>query len=860
MRRHVRKLHKHHILRDIGIAIVALGFLVAGGLIFWATTLRIPDLTSFAERRVTQSAKIFDRTGQVLLYDLGQNLKRTVIAGDQISQNIKNATIAIEDEHFYEHNGIQPSAILRAVINNVLITLHLQSGFSQGGSTITQQVVKNTLLTTDKKISRKLKEWVLAIKLERVYTKDHILETYLNESPYGGTIYGVEEASEAFFGKAASNVSIAEAAYLAAIPQAPTFYSPHGNNRDRLDARKNLVLQKMLENKMLSQEEYENAKAEIVTFLTQGDTGIKAPHFVFYVRQHLENKYGEQAITDQGLKVITTLDYSLQSKAEEIVKKYATENVEKFNAENASLVAIDPKTGHILAMVGSRDYFEKPSPEGCVPGATCRFDPFVNDAIRPRQPGSSFKPFVYATAFGKGYTPDTVLFDLKTQFSTKCKPEDITEETEDNTDCYSPQNYDDRFEGPITLRNSLAQSRNVTSVKLLYLAGIKESLSTAQDMGITTLEDSDRYGLTLVLGGGEVTLLDMTSAYATFANDGIRNPHAAILQIQDNRGNILEQFTPSPRQGLPQNVARTVSDILSDNVARTPAYGISSPLYFPGRDVAAKTGTTNDSRDAWILGYAPNIAVGAWAGNNDNSPMVKSVAGFIVAPMWHTFMEEALKTLPNEPLPRPDPVDSTTVRPILRGIWQGGETYTIDKFSGKLATAQTPVEARVEKAVQNIHSILHWVNKEDPNGPPPANPANDPQYAYWEYPISLWIKEHSMTTETNTVIPTDHDTIHTGSGPQLSIAGMSQNATVGAGTRIYLSVTTTGPYPVTRVDFYINNRFVGSATQIPFLYSFVPKDIPNIETQNILKIVGYDSVLNRSESTYSFTVKNSAEQ
>lgn len=839
MRRHIQRLRKSHFLRDVCILGVGAFFLLFGIFIFWAGSLRIPDLRSFNERRISQSAKIYDRTGEILLYNLGENTKRTLVSGDAISRNIKNATVAIEDAEFYEHYGIKPTAIIRAVLNNILVTLHLKDGFTQGGSTITQQVVKNSLLTIDQKLSRKLKEWVLSVKLERVLSKEQILEIYLNESPYGGTTYGIEEASESFFGKHASELTIGEAAYLAAIPQAPTYYSPYGNHKDKLENRKNLVLVKMLENKFITEDEFNEAKKEEVTFLPQGDVSIKAPHFVFFVRSYLEEKYGREALENDGLKITTTLDFNLQTKAEEIVRRFALENEKKFKAENAALVATDPKTGQILTMVGSRYYFDKD------------IDGNFNVAVASRQPGSSFKPFVYATAFEKGYTPDTVLFDLKTQFSTRCEPNDFSKESP----CFSPDNYDNIFAGPISLRNALAQSRNIPSVKLLYLAGISDSIRTARDMGISTLESSDRYGLTLVLGGGEVTLLDMTNAYGAFANDGLHNPYTAILKVENNQGVVLEEYKPNPNQAIPPNIARTISDILSDNQARTPAYGTNSPLYFPGRDVAVKTGTTNDSKDAWILGYTPSIAVGAWAGNNDNTEMEKQVAGFIVAPLWNAFMTEVLQSLPSEPLPKPDPIDTATIRPILRGLWQGGEVYRVDKFSGKLTTELTPLEAVEERAVKNIHSILYWINKDDPNGEIPRNPEEDPQFKYWEYPIRTWVTQNNITEETSAVIPTESETTHTGQGPQLSVSGITATSNYTSSSRIIVGVSASGPYPLSYVDFYLNGALLGSLTKAPFSISFIPRDVSGIESSNTLKIVGYDSVFNKSEVTVPFFVQ-----
>ncbi len=634
---------------DTLIVLFALGLVGGGVLLLWISTLEIPDLAAFEQRQVLQSTKIYDRTGDVLLYDLHQDVRRTVIPYEDISRHIKNATVAIEDDRFFEHEGVRPLSILRAAITN------LRGGDlfgGQGGSTITQQVIKNALLVQEKTITRKVKEAILALKLERQLSKEEILSHYLNESPYGGTIYGVEEASQAFFGKSAADVTLPEAAYLAALPQAPTYYSPYGQHVDVLEARKNRVLERMLANNFITEEQYTEARAAEIAFLPRSTSGIRAPHFVFYVREILAETYGDESLAERGLKVITTIDAELQAEAEEIVETHARSNEERFNAENAALVATDPRNGDILTMVGSRDYFDE------------FIDGNFNIALAERQPGSAFKPFVYAAAFRKGYTPETTVFDLKTQFSTACEPSNLTSEGE----CYSPVNYDDAFRGPMSLRNALAQSVNIPAVKVLYLTGIDAAIKLARDVGITGLDDRDRYGLTLVLGGGEVRLLDMVSAYGTFANEGTRHKPNAILRVEDAGGNILEEAEPDGQRVLDKQVALQISDVLSDNAARTPLYGSNSQLHFPGRDVAAKTGTTNDYRDAWVVGYTPTLAVGAWAGNNDNSSMAHRISGLIITPLWREFMDVALPTREQGTFEEPvaTPKD---IKPILRGLW-----------------------------------------------------------------------------------------------------------------------------------------------------------------------------------------------
>lgn len=727
MRKRFWKLLKRDVLLFLG-SVILIGI---GGTSLWAATLKIPDIESLHERKVIQSTKIYDRTGTVLLDDLGDDINRTLVPIEEIAPEIQRAAVAVEDATFYEHIGVRPIAILRAVLLQPL-----RGQGVQGGSTITQQVVKNSILTIDRTVTRKLKEWVLALKLEQALTKDKILELYLNEAPYGGAIYGVEEASMAFFGKHASEVTLAEAAYLAALPQAPTYYSPYGSHRDELDGRKDYVLDRMRELGYITEGELAAAQAEEVTFQPPAKAGIRAPHFVFYVREQLEQEFGRDALETSGWRVITTLDADLQSAGEEIVKRFALENTVNFNASNGAIVALSPQTGDILAMVGSRDYFDT------------TIDGNVNIAISERQPGSSFKPFVYAASFLEGYGPDTIAFDMPTQFSTSC----AVDSTNSEPPCYYPGNYDEKFRGPMTFRDALAQSINIIALKALYLVGVDDALKVARALGITTLEDSARYGLTLVLGGGEVKLLEMTSAYGVFANEGVRNPARGILKIEDRSGTLVKMYGLSPEQVLSPQVAVNISDILSDNEARAPEFGLDSALYIRGHHVAAKTGTTNDYRDAWIIGYTPTLAVGAWAGNNNNAPMEKKIAGFIVAPMWNEFFKKALITYPDQPFPEPPPLLDSTAKPILRGIWQGPDPVRVDTVS-KNPVPEDFLGPTMLRVTTSVHDILYWVDKNDPQGPRPERPEADPQFERWEYGARRWAAQNGYLDGQARVIP-----------------------------------------------------------------------------------------------------------
>ncbi len=766
----VPPIRRFTIRKGLFFACVAV-FLIGGFFFLWAASLEMPDLSVVKERKVEQSTKIYDRTGDVLLYDLHKEARRTVVPIDEMSQALRNATVAIEDSSFYKHGGIRITSIIRAILANFMVGLGLYDGYTQGGSTITQQVIKRSLLTADKTLGRKLKEWVLALKLERISPKEKILELYLNEAAYGGSIYGAEEASNTYFGKKAKDVTLPEAAYLAAMLQAPTFYSPYGNHLDALEARKNLVLLKMRENGFITQAQYDEALTTEVSFKPPRESNIEAPHFVFYVRELLEEKYGQRALEESGWRIITTLDVELERKAEEIVKARALENEEKFNASNAAIVAVDPRTGDILTMAGSRDYFDE------------NIQGNFNIALASRQPGSAFKPFVYAAAFSQGYTPDTVVFDVRTQFSTACDAGNLTSEGE----CYSPENYDHVFRGPVSLRNALAQSINIPAVKTLYLVGIQNALRLAKSLGITTLTTPDRYGLTLVLGGGEVRLLDMTSAYGVFAGQGVRYEPRAVLRIEDPSGKTIEETTPRGSQVLPQEVAMQINDVLSDNAARSPAFGENSYLYFPGRDVAAKTGTTNDYRDAWIIGYTPSIAAGAWAGNNDNSPMEKKVAGFIVAPLWHEFMEEALRHYESAPFPRAE-VATEDLKPILKGQWNtGGE----------------------------IHSILHFVERTDPLGPPPIDPTRDPQYRLWEPQVRAWALGAGYSS---------------GPVPQspYSFSFPRQGSVLKKSAPYLFSVSIPQGKKISRIDYFLNGTALGSAQNSPYSLAVTAQDVQGL--------------------------------
>lgn len=590
----------------------------------------LPRPEKFTERPFPESTKIYDRTGTVLLYDIYGEEKRTYIKLEKTPDYLQKAIISAEDKNFYTHFGIDLEGIARSFLINIKIRK-----LAVGGSTLNQQLIRSSFLNLHKTAQRKIREIILSLELDRKYEKDQILEWYLNQVPFGSNAYGIEAASQTYFRKSASEISLAESTILAAIVQAPTRLSPYKNKEGLLNRQK-YVLDRMVSNGYITKSDMEIALKEEVEFHTP--TTVRAPYFTLqYIKGYLDSKYGSDFLREKGLKVYTSLDWEIQELAEKVVKEGVQRN-KNYNAHNAALVSIDPKTGEVLAMVGGVDYFADPYPPKCISGKNCKLDPQFNVAtLGLRQPGSAFKPFAYVTAFNKGATPETIVVDEKTNFGIWGGKE------------YIPKNYDGLFRGPLTLRSSLAQSINVTSIKtLLNLAGpnIEDSVKTAESMGITTLNPP--YGPSLVLGGWEVKLLDITSAYGVFATEGLRVPPVTILKIEDAQGNIIEENKKIQKRVLPIESCRIINDILSDNDARAPMFGYNSSIYFPGYQLAAKTGTTQNYQDAWVIGYTPFIVTGVWVGNNDNSPMKEKPSVVLAGPIFHKFMEKMLIKYPRQ--------------------------------------------------------------------------------------------------------------------------------------------------------------------------------------------------------------------
>ncbi len=677
-------------------------FVFGGGVIFVIGlfvyfSIGLPSLENSPEILLAQSTKIYDRTGKHLLYEIHGEEKRTIVKDEKIPKFLKQATIAIEDKDFYKHPAFDWQAIIRAVFVDLI-----HGRIVQGGSTITQQLVKNTFLTPKRTIKRKVRELILAYQLEKKYSKDKILWLYLNTVSYGSNIYGIGEASKTYFGKDVEDLTLPEAALLASLPQAPSYYSPYGNHFKELLERKDLVLREMYKNGYIGKEQYQQAKKQEIKILPRRES-ILAPHFIMYVKEILAKKYGEELLEKGGLKVYTTLDWQTQQIAQESIKWGVERNKKLANANNAGMVVQDAKTGQILAMVGSYDYFDVKNQGN------------FNVCLAKRQPGSSFKPFVYLESFLKGYRPETIVFDLKTNFDTTGE---IGRE-------YIPRNFDHKYRGPVSLRNALAQSINIPAVKMLYLAGIKDVIKLAKKLGITTLNEPDRYGLSLVLGGGEVRLLDMVEAYSVFAQNGIKHSQRFILKVEDNDGNVLEEFEDENKEVVDPQKVKILNNILYDNEARTPLYGANNQIQVPGWEIAAKTGTTNNARDAWIFAYTPSYVTGIWAGNNDNSPMEKGGSSIMfVVPIWHHFAEQFLKDKTPEKFERPEP-EKPINKPMING------NYIVPYIENNQLKPQ-------------IHSILWYVDKDNPLGPPPVNPNKDFQFKNWENSVLAWLGTVSL--------------------------------------------------------------------------------------------------------------------
>jgi len=846
------------------------GLIILIGIITFITLYQTA-LYNLDELRQAQSTIIMDREGsEIYLIHAGENRKKTSIK--DMPKSLTNAIIAIEDDDFYNHIGIDVQAIGKAVLSEFF-----GIGPKRGGSTITQQLSRNLFLSREYSYKRKLYEIISALKIEQNYTKDQILETYLNTVPFGNNAYGAQSAANLYFGKKLKNISLAESAILAALPNAPSHYSPYGQNKhshldvdsENLKNRKitsesdikpneytrgllgklvlvgeekriyirgrvDLILRRMLDLKLITKEEKDDAWTETqnIEFKTYREK-IKYPHFVMYVKQTIEKKYGKELIEQGGLRVYTTIDPKLQEIAEKTVVKQGEINESTYGTNNASLISIDTNSGQVLAMVGSRDYFDT------------EHDGNVNVALRYRLPGSSFKPFAYAGAFMKGYAPSTITYDLPTDFGGG----------------YKPKNYDGTFKGPISFRKSLGSSLNIPAVKAGYLAGIPDLIKLVNRMGIHLTQDESFYGLSLSLGAGEVRLLDLVNAYAVFARNGIYKPPVIILKIEDRYGNILEEWTPTKgEQVLDPQIAYLITDILSDQDAR--GSGWNKYLQVDDQIIASKTGTSNKKiknqtvpSDAWTIGYTKNIVTGVWAGNNDGTPLRYNAAGLIVAgPIWHDYMQEALKDQPITPFDIPDnikhvmistltgllPSSSTPSSNIKKEIFTSFNIPTetdkslveveVDAVTGLLASEECPEEARETRVFREYHSL-------------------QPDLPNWEKPVQVWARNNAEFTGAP---PSEKCSIKEGDPrtfkPEINIISPVNSGKIGSpSTGVWTSVKTV--HKLKQVEFYFDGILADTEYEYPYKGTIlIPKSLPLGETHTI-SVIAIDEYHNRVSDT-----------
>lgn len=643
-----------------------LGFILFVVVLFLWYSRDLPTPGKLSDGNLPQSTRILDREG-VVLYDIYDQQNRTYVELSKIPAYLKEGTIAIEDKDFYSHKSYSIAGYVRAFLRAITFR-----GIT-GGSTLTQQLVRNTLITAERTIPRKIKEFILAVEVDRKYSKDEILELYLNNVPYGGTNVGVETAAENYFGKKVEDLDLIECAILAGMPQSPSYFYPYGFHPKAYINRTKDVLRRMREDGYITDKEEKNAVAKLpnVKFLPKSHS-IKAPHFSFYVRNILVEKFGEQMVETGGLQVTTSLNYDLQKKAEEIVEEEVAK-AKNLKVGNGASVVLDPKNGEILSMVGSRDFF---ATEAATTKGDVTFEGQFNVITQGlRQPGSSIKPITYATALDKGYTASTLIMDTKTVFPNQGGKD------------YIPVNYDGEYHGPVQVRFALGSSLNVPAVKMLAMVGIKNMLETAYNMGISTFEPTSsnvsKFGLSITLGGGEVVPLELATAYASFANGGYKVEPVAILKVVDKKGKVLYEYkqTSSKKRVLKEEIAFIISHILLDNNARLITFGENSYLNIRTREIAVKTGTTDDKRDNWAVGWTPNVLVLSWVGNNDNSEMGAVASGVTGAtPIWRNIILEAIKDLPNEEFKKPDNVLALTIDALGGGLPSDGQATRTEYF------------------------------------------------------------------------------------------------------------------------------------------------------------------------------------
>lgn len=794
-------------------AIGVLGFTM----MVWILGSDLPDVKDFRNFISSQSTIIYDREGNIL-YTIHGDENREEVPLAQLPKHFIDATLAVEDDSFYSHAGFDIGGLIKAVVHEIT-----GLGAQRGGSTITQQLVKNVFLSPERSYIRKAKELILAMRLEQAYTKDEILEMYLNRIPYGSNAYGIEMAAKTFFDKSAKDLTLLESAILASLPQAPSRLSPYGDNKQLLmgytdekgkyvPGRKDYVLDRMVETRAITRQQAEDAREESnrIVFRAYREK-IKYPHFVFYVRDLLVKKFGEAAVEAGGLKVYTTIDPKLQDYAEKLIADRRDRYIKNYNATNAALFAVDATNGQILSMIGSSDYFDT------------EHDGNVNVVMRPRSPGSSFKPIVYATGFMKGYSPASVFMDVETDFGNN----------------YKPQDYSGEESGPVSIRKALGGSLNIPAVKMAHFADVGAIIETAKKMGITSLsDDPDQYGISIGLGTGEVPLYEMVKAYSVFARGGTLIDFNPFIRIEDNKGNIIENFENlkiEEHEALDPQIAYSITNILSDPTSRPEGWDV---LNLPGRPNGAKTGTSNKKMpdnsirpgDLWTLGYTTRVVAGVWIGNNDNEHMSSGADGLnVAAPIWRAYMEFATKDQPVEHFDVPKgvvemkvakysgklPSELTPEDQIVTDVFTTYNTPTetdnvyseieVDGVTGKLPTEFTPASALVKKIILNFHSEY------------PENPD-------WEEPVQKWLKEHFTDPVYTIGMPEGTDDVHTAQtgsmAPSIQLVSPREGSSVSFG-RVGLVPAIQSGRDIDRVEYFVNDKLVDTVKSAPFKGSYI---------------------------------------
>lgn len=767
------------------VGLVVVGVMVMFGVFTWfQRDLPAPGKLS----QTAQSATVFYDRDDKVLFEMYKDRNRVPVNSDEISQYVKDATVAIEDKNFYHHKGFSETGILRA-----LFSIATKQGM-QGGSTITQQLIKNVLLDARQTPSRKIKEIMLSTEVERRYTKDEILNMYLNEVPYGGSFWGIGSAAKGYFDKSPKDLTIVESAFLAGLPQQPSRFSPFIGEKNAWKPRTKDVLRRMREDKYITRDQEEKAVKDMERLsFTVPKMAITAPHFVFYVRKLVEEEYGVKLL-DQGIRIKTTLSRDIQQNAEKIVNEEILK-LKDSKVGNGSAVVLDSKTGEVLAMVGSYDYNDE------------EYGKFNAAAEALRQPGSTLKPINYATAFEKGYTPSTVIMDLKTQFP----------DGDDKN--YEPVNYDEKFRGPTQIRFALGSSYNIPAVKMLAMVGVRDFLKKAESMGLKqfapTQANINRFGLAITLGGGETTLLDLTGSFSVFAREGKQRDLSSILEIKDYKGKTLfKKKETSAQQVVSPEATFLISHILSDNIARTEAFGPSSFLNIPGKTVAVKTGTTNDKRDNWTVGYTNDVTVGVWVGNNDNSPMDDRIASGITgaSPIWSRIMKDLLnKGFGDGIMAKPEKVKALNVDAYLGGLPKDGNPSRSEYFiEGTEPKDVSPFYKRLKiskstgKLANDVELRENNYDEKDFIVITENDPVSTDGKNRWQEAIDAWSREQGEKGDDKFKFPTENSDARQDE-VAVSIKNPSDHARIDD-NNLNVKATLTSIAPIKNVKIFVNGE------------------------------------------------------